>query len=69
MCRGAPLTSPATRKVINLDFSPVMAIIFANLVAMVIVEYVNAFLGLWQFGNWPFDNIRLINIPVVALLA
>lgn len=58
-----------TRDMIGGNFIPLFAIIIANCLSVLFFEFPNGPLQVWVFDNWAFNNLRLLNIPLVAFLA
>lgn len=57
-----------THDILSGNLWPILFIIIANIIAIILIEFVNAPFQVWHFVNWPFDNIRLLSVPVVAFL-
>jgi len=58
-----------THDILSGNFWPILFIIIANVIAVISIEFLNGPFQVWIFANWPYDNIRLFNVPVTALLA
>lgn len=57
-----------TYDIIGGNWWPILFIILANITAIILIEFANAPFQVWHFANWPYDNIRLLNVPIAALL-
>lgn len=57
-----------TRDLIRGDFIPLISIILASIFCIFFVEFINAPFQVWVFSHWPAENIRFMNIPLVAYL-
>ena len=57
-----------THDILSGNFWPIIFILIANTLAIVIIEFANTPFQVWSFANWPYDHIRLLNVPVAALL-
>lgn len=57
-----------TRDLIRGDYIPLISIIFSSVICIILVEFVNSPFQLWTFTHWPINNIRLMNIPIVAYM-
>ena len=57
-----------TRDLIRGNFIPLISIIVSSIVCIILVEFANAPFQIWIFTNWPFQEISLFKIPVVAYL-
>lgn len=47
---------------------PILFITLANITAIILIEFVNAPFQVWHFANWPYDDIRFFNVPIMAIL-
>lgn len=57
-----------THDILSGNFWPVLFIIIANAIAVITIEFLNGPFQVWIFANWPYDDIRVFNVPIVALL-
>lgn len=57
-----------THDILSGNFWPILFIIIANTIAVISIEFLNGPFQVWIFTNWPYDNIRLFNMPIAALL-
>ncbi len=57
-----------TRDIIRGDFIPLASMILASILCIFFVEFVNAPFQVWVFSHWPMDNLRFLNIPLVAYI-
>lgn len=58
-----------TKDVLNLNLHPLIAIIIANIIAIAFIEFINAPIGIWKFGNWIHNDIQILTVPIAALIA
>ncbi|OGI68002.1 hypothetical protein A3A05_00515 [Candidatus Nomurabacteria bacterium RIFCSPLOWO2_01_FULL_41_12] len=56
-----------THDILSGNFWPIIFITIANIIAIVSIEFLNGPFQVWVFANWPYDNIRILNVPVVAM--
>lgn len=57
-----------TQDLMQGNIYPIIGIILAGWIAIIGIEFVNAPFQIWIFANWPLNEVRIFNIPVVALL-
>lgn len=57
-----------TRDVLKGDIRPVVAIIGANVIAILLMEMVNAPFQIWVYGNWFMQDVKFYSLPVWVLL-
>lgn len=57
-----------TRDLIRGNFVPFISIILASLMCVLFVEVFNYPFQIWAFANWPMDQVKLLNIPLIAYL-
>lgn len=58
-----------TKDILSGNFVPILAIIIANIIAIILIEIPNSPLQVWVFDNWVFNDIRISNIPIFAIIA
>ncbi len=46
---------------------PIIGILFASLIAIIFIEFINSPFQIWIFANWPLNEYRIFNIPMLAL--
>ena len=51
------------------DFIPLTSIVGTTILGIILIEFVNAPFQVWVFDNWPLNNVRFLNIPLLAFLA
>jgi hypothetical protein len=57
-----------TYDLLSGNLLPIIFILIANILAITFIEIANAPFQVWHFANWPFDDVRLFNLPISALL-
>ena len=57
-----------THDILAGNLWPIVFILIANLIAVIIIEFLNGPFQVWIFANWPYDNLRMLNIPLTAIL-
>jgi hypothetical protein len=57
-----------TKKIMGLQFQPIIAILLASGSAFIATELVNAPFGVWVFKNWPHNEIQFLTVPLVVML-
>ncbi len=57
-----------THDLLSGNWWPIIFILVANVVAIIVIEFANAPFQVWTFANWPFDHLRLLNLPIIAIL-
>jgi hypothetical protein len=57
-----------THDILSGNLWPIIFIMAANVIAIIVIEFANGPFQMWSFSNWPFDDIRILHVPVVALL-
>jgi len=57
-----------TKDVIRGYFSPILVILIANIIAVIAIEFFNGPFRIWRFANWPFENIQILNVPLIAII-
>ena len=50
-------------------FNHLASILIASFILAIIMETENIPLGFWIYTNWPFENIRLLHLPIMMLVA
>ncbi len=50
-------------------FNPLVSILIASFILAILMEMENISYSLWQYTNWPFENIQFLNLPVMMFLA
>lgn len=54
--------------IIRGNYIPLIAIFLASFICILLIEVSNTPLQIWKFDNWPLNDIRFANIPVLAYL-
>lgn len=57
-----------TRDLVRGNFIPLISIIISSFICIILVEFINAPIQIWRFSNWPYQEINLFNIPLIAFL-
>jgi len=57
-----------TKDFLRRDYVPILAISIANIFAIILIEFTNGPFQLWIFDNWFMNEVRILNVPIMALL-
>ncbi|MBI4226191.1 hypothetical protein HY612_03720 [Candidatus Roizmanbacteria bacterium] len=49
--------------------TPLVSILVASFLLALVMEIENLYHGFWVYTNWPLEEIRFLNLPVIMLLA
>lgn len=51
------------------DWTPLFSIAIASLLTSFLMEALNVPFHIWQYANWPYQNITLLGVPVAIIIA
>ena len=50
------------------NYFPILLIFISSLILVILVEYSNVPFKIWEFSNWPLNDIKLWTLPITAIL-
>lgn len=57
-----------TRDFIRKDYLPYLSILISSIIGIVLIEFHNAPLLMWEYSQWPLSEIRIFEMPLLALV-
>lgn len=55
-------------EIIHGNYIPLVAVLFSSLFSAILYESFNVPGGLWRYANFPFENIRVWQVPLFVIL-